>query len=91
MLTELEQELVADIAAVWNKLLKAVGPGDARAGDLSELALHIHALQNAVLAQAAARQYPDQYRLLGGDRFVPELYKPIEPIEIKVDYVPADT
>lgn len=36
------------------------GPGDER-----ELLHHIHAIQHMVMAQAAARAYPDRYRLLG--------------------------
>lgn len=31
----------------------------------SELAVHIHAIQNMTLAQAASRAYPDHYRGLG--------------------------
>lgn len=37
-----------------------------RETDLRELALHIHNIQHVVMAQAAARQYPQRYRLLGG-------------------------
>lgn len=41
------------------------GDGPARGADLAELAVHLHAIENTVLAQAAARAYPDRYRLLG--------------------------
>ena len=43
-----------------------IGNGPSREGDLSEMCAMIHGLQRAVLKQAAARAYPDRYRLLGG-------------------------
>lgn len=42
-----------------------IGLGPSRSGDVIETAQHIHALQNMVLAQAAARAYPERYRLMG--------------------------
>ena len=45
---------------------KVVGDGRTRTPDVHEFGASIHALQNAVLAQAAARAYPDRYRLAGG-------------------------
>lgn len=56
-------DLTADLA---NLLGGIVGHDHSRAGDLNEAVAHIHALQAMVLAQAAARAYPDRYRLLGG-------------------------
>lgn len=56
-------DLTADLA---NLLARIVGHESSRAGDLNEAVAHIHALQAMVLAQAAARAYPDRYRLLGG-------------------------
>lgn len=38
------------------------------AGDRAEVALRIHGIQQMILAQAAARAYPDRYRLLGPPR-----------------------
>jgi hypothetical protein len=42
-----------------------VGDGPTRAADLAELTAAIHVIQRAVMAQAAARAYPGQYRPLG--------------------------
>lgn len=50
---------------LWNKLCKVVGDGPTRKADLGELVIHIHAIQQAVMSQAAARAHPDQFRLLG--------------------------
>lgn len=78
LLTPAEHAAVAKAGELWNDLCAIVADGPARAGDLSELIFHIHAIQRAVLKQAAARAYPDLYRLLGGDpvqpapTFVPE-------------------
>lgn len=50
---------------MWGLLCKITGEGPTRDHDLSELVTHVHALQNAVLSQAAARAYPGRYRALG--------------------------
>lgn len=55
-------ELTAELA---NRLSRIVGQGPSRAGDIAELVAHLHAIQQAILAQAAGRHYPDRYRLLG--------------------------
>jgi len=53
-------------AELWNHLVRnVVGNGRSRLGDLGEIAGHIHGIQHAVMSQAAARAYPDRYRLLG--------------------------
>lgn len=65
LLTANEHRAVALAADLWNLLATIVGNGPSRNGDLSELAHHIHGIQRAVLKQAAARAYPDLYRLLG--------------------------
>lgn len=69
-----EQPLTADeiaviqhVADLWNALCKIVADGPSREGDLAELAGAIHVIQRAVMAQAAARAYPDWLRLLGSD------------------------
>lgn len=36
-------------------------------GDWAEAAADIHRIQHRIMAQAAARAYPDRYRLLGGE------------------------
>lgn len=65
LLTEREQALVTRLGEVWNELCAVVEDGPTRGADLQEMAVHVHALQNAVLAQAAARGYPGVYRLMG--------------------------
>lgn len=57
-------ELTADL---WNLICQSIAQdGPSRSGDLRELSTHIHAIQHAILSQAAARSYPDRYRLMGG-------------------------
>lgn len=53
-------------ATLANLMRQVIGGGPDAAHDWNEAAHNIHAVQNAILAQAAARAYPDQYRLLGG-------------------------
>jgi hypothetical protein len=67
LLTPDEHRAVAMAAELWGLLCKVTTHGLAREGDLRELIAHIHAIQRTVLKQAAARAYPDLYRLLGGD------------------------
>jgi DNA-binding CsgD family transcriptional regulator len=43
------------------------GDGATREDDLAELRYHVHAIQNAVKAQAAARLYPLEFRMLGSE------------------------
>ena len=47
--------------------LNVVGDGSTRKQDLAEVAFHIHAIQNMVMAQSAARVHPELCRPLGGD------------------------
>jgi len=72
MLTDAEHTAMDLTAQLWNALCAIAGDGPARAGDLAEMATHIHAIQHAIMAQAAARAHPDRYRLMGGDRIEPE-------------------
>lgn len=67
LLTPAEHAAVAQAAELWKTLCGIVADGPARDGDLRELIFHIHAIQRTVLKQAAARAYPELYRLLGGD------------------------
>lgn len=66
LLTAAEHEIVDLAGQLWNKLCKVVGDGNSRESDLGEAVVHIHAIQQFVLSQAAARAYPDRYRPLGG-------------------------
>ena len=68
LLTEDEHQAVSLLADLWNVLCKVVGNGPSRRADMAEIAQHIHVLQSGVLSQAAARAYPDRYRLLGDER-----------------------
>ena len=42
-----------------------IGDGPTSAADWAEILPHLHALQQAVMAQAAARTHPGRYRKLG--------------------------
>ena len=69
LLTEAEQramDLTAELAGLL--IGDVIGAGASRHGDVSEMVAHIHGIQHAIMAQAAARAYPDRYRLLGDDR-----------------------
>lgn len=65
MLTDAERAVVRKAGDLWGDLCAVVGDGPTRDADLMELVVHIHAIQHAVMAQAAARAYPDEFRLLG--------------------------
>jgi len=65
LLTYNEQRAIALTGDLANLISLIVGSGATRSADLTELVAHIHAIQNAILSQAAARAYPNKYRLLG--------------------------
>lgn len=66
LLTAEEHAALAVTADLWDRLCRIVGDGASRDADLSELAGHVHGIQHAIMAQAAARAYPERIRLLGG-------------------------
>lgn len=68
LLTPDEHALMATLASAANQFGAIIRAGDTGQGthDWAEVAADIHRLQQRVLAQAAGRAYPDQYRLLGG-------------------------
>lgn len=66
LLTPDEHRAMDLTAQLADALAVIVGDGPTRAHDLNELAGYVHLIQHAILAQAAARAYPDRYRLLGG-------------------------
>jgi hypothetical protein len=66
LLTPTEHTAIRLAGELWNAVCDATGHGPTRSADLWEVASHIHAIQNAVMANAAARAYPGEYRLLGG-------------------------
>lgn len=65
LLTEDEHAAMDLTAQLVNQVVRLMGYSNARNGDINELCMHIHGIQNMILAQAAARAYPDRYRLLG--------------------------
>jgi hypothetical protein len=65
-LTPDEHEIMAMLAYCMNLFTRnVVGDDITREGDINEFAQGIHVLQNMIMAQAAAREHPDLYRLLG--------------------------
>ncbi len=67
LLTEAEHEAVSMAGRLYAHIVEnVIGDGLTRDADIGELAHHIHHIQHAVMAQAAARRYPDRYRPLGG-------------------------
>jgi hypothetical protein len=65
LLTERERVLIADLGIWWEEFMVVVGMGPTRSGDCDEAIHHVHALQRAVMSQAAGRAYPTLFRLLG--------------------------
>lgn len=63
-LTPAEHKALELTAGLWNHIIQEV-MGDDGLNDSRELALHIHNIQHMIMAQAAARAYPEKYRLLG--------------------------
>lgn len=51
---------------------EVIGDGATRAADRREFGAAVHVIQQMILSQAAARAYPDRYRLLGGSVGEPE-------------------
>jgi len=42
-----------------------IGNGTTRAGDVNEMCRRIHDVQHMIMAQAAARAFPEKFRVLG--------------------------
>ena len=64
-LSEIELDAIEKSAELAQLLRKIVGDGPNAYHDWVEATIHIHAIQNMVLSQAAARIYPNKFRLLG--------------------------
>lgn len=66
LLTPVEREAMR-LTTELSRLMcgQIIGYGSSRAGDVAEFVSHVHAIQQQILSQAAARAYPDEYRLLG--------------------------
>jgi TIR domain len=66
MLTDAERKAVRLAGELYTLIRDEVcGDGPARDADLAELAADIHRIQHRVTAQAAARMYPGEFRLMG--------------------------
>lgn len=65
LLTNEERKAVELIGQVACLLSDIIGTGPTSQQDADEIIIHIHAIQRSILAQAAGRAYPDDYRLLG--------------------------
>jgi len=72
LLTPEELEVLALTAVTAGKIHKIIGDGPNSYWDWAEAAHHIHNLQHMVMSQAAARAYPEMFRLLGGTLDGPE-------------------
>lgn len=65
-LTPAELDAIDLTAQLVGKVCQEViGHGPTRDHDIAEFVAHVHAIQNAIMAQAAARAHPDMFRLLG--------------------------
>jgi hypothetical protein len=64
LLTELEHSTIGLLGMVFRNITE-IAKDSKIPGDLEEAASKIHDLQHMVMAQAAARAYPEHYRLLG--------------------------
>jgi hypothetical protein len=65
LLSESEKEAIAKAGELATLCFRIVDFGPNRTNDLNEIIIHVHAIQHAIMAQAAARAYPDVYRRLG--------------------------
>jgi hypothetical protein len=71
VLTDDERELIQDLGRIYRRIAGITGGEPTREDDLREIRFHIHGLQRAIMAQAAARAYPGDVRGLGGAVVVP--------------------
>jgi hypothetical protein len=66
MLTAAEHRAMALTVELVNLMCaEVIGTDVTRVGDVNEFVGHVHMIQQQILSQAAARAYPDHYRLLG--------------------------
>lgn len=67
LLTDAEHRVMDLTVQLVNLLAgEVIADGPGRVGDVNEVVHAIHIIQRMVMGQAAARAYPDRYRLLGG-------------------------
>jgi hypothetical protein len=65
LLTTLEESFINKAGELMNLYKLICGHSATRQADMAEMCGHIHVIQQAVMAQAAARAYPELYRLAG--------------------------
>jgi hypothetical protein len=70
LLTEEERNIVLVLGLVYQRMRAVVGRTATRDDDLREIRGYIHALQRMMMAQAAARAYPEKFRLLGESMWI---------------------
>lgn len=74
MLTLTEAEILEDLGKLYTRIHhEVVIDGPAAETDRRELCFHFNAIQRMIGAQAAAREYPLLFRLLGGDGVGPKV------------------
>lgn len=66
LLTDLELEAMTLTGTLANLLRRIIGDGPTAEHDWAETAADVHRLQQRIMSQAAARAYPDKFRLMGG-------------------------
>ena len=64
-LNDFEHGIASKVADLAADFIQLVGDGDTAAADFAEILPHLHALQQTVMSQAAARAHPGMYRPLG--------------------------
>lgn len=87
-MTPLEHKAMEQLSELWTTLCQVVDDGPSRDGDLQELIGHVHALQRAVMAQAAARDFPEKYRLLGAQPPSRRKVNLVERLDLEREHVP---
>jgi hypothetical protein len=66
LLTDAERDAVRLAGELFTLIRDEVcGHGPTRDADLAELTADVHRIQRLVMAQAAARLYPGEFRLMG--------------------------
>lgn len=72
LLTDKEHALVKKLGECAGEFSDILEHNQSRINDAAEFITLIHFLQRFVMSQAAAREYPEIYRMLGGQGLVNE-------------------
>lgn len=82
MLTVDEREAVRLAGELYSFIRDRVcGDGPTRDDDLAEVRAAVHHVQHAVMAQAAARLHPGEFRLMGEEVY--RMYRPAEVLKAR--------